>query len=466
MPTALDIPLLLERLAALERRVAEQDARIAELEIHVAERDARIEELETQLAKNSSNSSKPPSSDPPNFERNQSLRNRGKRKPGGQKGHDGNTLKMVDKPDKTLQHKPATTCPSCGTSTRTAEQTVCSRHQVFDIPPPPPPVVTEHQVMQCNCPGCGAKLKGQLPATVASSPTSYGPRIAGFVAYFSVRHYLPYKRLAELVADVFGVSVSTGTIANMIDSAARSFTSTVQAIKNAIGQASVIGSDETFIREAGRTINVWVWGTSYYTYLARGPGRGFDVVEREWPQGFPQATMVSDRLAVQLKVKSHQKQICLHHLLRDCYGIALSKHATEWINQIIEVLLRIIRCGAYGRRCYRNTYKFIEADIDELLDDKYYGMLSAKEEDFHVALKRVRDYLTPCLYEQSVPPDNDQSERDIRGYKVKIKVSNQWRTAKGTEYYCTIRSVIATAIKQGLKPIEVLLGTQQIALGA
>ncbi len=75
-------------------------------------------------------------------------------------------------------------------------------------------------------------------------------------------------------------------------------------------------------------------------------------------------------------------------------------------------------------------------------------MLSAKEEGFHVALKRVRDYLTPCLYEREVPPDNDESERDIRGFKVKSKVSGQWRSAKGTEDFCAIRSVIATAIKR------------------
>ncbi|MFK8056428.1 MAG: transposase [Saprospiraceae bacterium] len=183
---------------------------------------------------------------------------RGKRKPGGQKGHNGTTLKIAGKPDRAYQHKPATTCPGCGASIRTAEQTVCSRQQVFDIPPPPPPVVTEHQIIQCNCPGCGAKLKGELPSEVATSPTSYGPRIAGFVAYFSVRHYLPYKRLAELVADVFGVSVSTGTIVNMIDRIARSFTPTVQAIKTTIGRANVIGSDETFVREGGRKTNIWI----------------------------------------------------------------------------------------------------------------------------------------------------------------------------------------------------------------
>lgn len=461
-----------QRFAELERLVKAQHERIAELESKVvdlkeqlAQRDARIDELETKLARNSSNSSKPPSSDSPNFERNQSRRKTTKRKPGGQKGHDGSTLAMVDAPDETVQHTPPALCPGCGTITSSAELTIASRHQVFDIPPPPPPVVTEHQIMQCNCPGCGAKLRGQLPEAVASSPTSYGLRIAGFVSYFSVRHYLPYKRLAELVSDVFGVKVSTGTIANMIERTARRFIPTVQAIKAAVGQSTAIGSDETFVREAGRKINIWVWCTRYFTYLARGPGRGFDVIEREWPEGLPHATLISDRLAAQLKTPSHKKQVCLHHLLRECYGLAQRKDATSWIEALIDVLLRIVRAGPYGRRCYRQTFEFIEADLAELLDQKYYGMLSAKEEDFHVALRRVHPYLTPCLYSREVSPDNDECERDIRGFKVKVNVSGQWRSAKGTKNYCTIRSVIATALKQALRPIEVLLEEQQIAIG-
>lgn len=466
MAAALNIPLLLERLAALERRVAEQDARIAELENSLAERDARIEELESQLTKNSSNSSKPPSSDPPNFERNQSRRKNSNRKPGGQSGHQGRTLKMVENPTTIIAHAPPSSCPDCGATTQEADFVIQSRHQVFDIPPPPPPIVIEHQVLACQCQGCGKVLSGNLPSDVAAAPTSYGKRIAGFVAYFSVRHYLPYKRLAELLRDVFGVEVSTGTIANMIDRTARHFAPTVAGIKAAIGTASVVGSDETFVREGGRRINIWVWCTRHLTYLARGPGRGFNVVEREWPHGLPNAIMVSDRLAAQLKINSARKQICQHHLLRECYGLAARKDATFWIEELIEVILRTIRAGAYGRRCYRRTAEFIEADLDDLLDTKYNGMISVKEADFLASLAKVRQYMTTCLHVRDVPPDNDECERDIRGGKVKSKVSGQWRSAKGTEDYCTIRSLIATAIKQGLRPIEVMLGTQRVALVA
>lgn len=457
---------LLGRIASLSQLVKQLSDKLLQVNEQLADREARIAELEAKLAKNSKNSSKPPSSDPPNFERNQSRRKNSKRKPGGQSGHQGSTLKMVDDPTTIITHAPPSSCPDCGASTQEADFIIQSRHQVFDIPPPPPPNVTEHRVLACRCQGCGKALSGNLPSDVATAPTSYGKRIAGFVSYFSVRHYLPYKRLAELLRDVFGVEVSTGTIANMIDRTARHFAPTVAGIKAAIGTASVVGSDETFVREGGRRINIWVWCTRKLTYLARGPGRGFNVVEREWPSGLPDTIMVSDRLAAQLKISSARKQICQHHLLRECYGLAARKDATFWIEELIEVLLRIIRAGAYGRRCNRRTFEFIEADLDDLLNTKYNGMISVKEADFLASLAKVRQYMTTCLHVRDVPPDNDECERDIRGGKVKSKVSGQWRSAKGTEDYCTIRSLIATAIKQGLRPIEVMLGTQQVTLAA
>ena len=353
-----DFAKLIARLDALEQRVKEQDVEIAERDARIVELEAKIIELKAKLNKNSSNSSVPPSKDPPNFDRNKTRRkNKGNRKPGGQKGHKGSTRKMVDNPDVTVQHSPPLTCEGCGSSTAGLTIDVVSRHQVFDIPKPPPPIVVEHQVLGCTCGQCGQQLRGSLPKGVSSAPTSFGERISGYAAYLSVRHYLPFARLKELFFNLFGISISTGTLVNMLTRKTEELKPVATQIKNAISKSPVVGADEAYVREAGKKILIWIWCTLQYVYLARGPNRAYEVVEREWPNGFPDSILTSDRLPTQLKTPSAAKQICTHHLLRECNGLIERSDATVWIKFMKEVIKDIIIFGALGRRCYKPRYE-------------------------------------------------------------------------------------------------------------
>jgi len=157
----------------------------------------------------------------------------------------------------------------------------------------------------------------------------------------------------------------------------------------------------------------------------------------------------------------------VHHLLRECRGLEQRKNATPWIEIMMAVLKDIVTYGALGRSCYRTTYELLEADLDELLDDKWieHGYLPAGELRLYKGLRKQRKKLTTCLYKKNVPPDNDDAERGIRGAKVKMNVSSQWRSQSGTERYCTIRSIIATAIRQGLRPLDILMGTKKLNFG-
>lgn len=469
------IPELIARLNALELRVEKQDIENAGLAALLSERDAYIVELKAEiidlkakLNKNSSNSSVPPSKDPPNFDRNKTRRrNKRKRKPGGQRGHKGSTRKMVDNPDVTVQHSPPPICQGCGSSTEGLTFEVFSRHQVSDIPKPPPPIVTEHQVLGCTCGKCGQKLRGSLPEGVSSAPFSFGERISGYAAYLSVRHYLPFARLKELFLTLFGISISTGTLVNMLTRKTEELKPVATQIKTAISKSAVVGADEAYVREAGKKILIWIWCTLRYVYLARGPNRAYEVVEREWPNGFPNSILTSDRLPTQLKTPSAANQICTHHLLRECNGLSERSDATVWIEFMKEVIKDIIIFGALGRRCYKPRYESIEIDLDELLHDKWQEnlRLPAGELTLYKGLRRQREHLTTCLYHRDVPPDNDAAERGIRGAKVKMNVSNQFRSKTGTEQYCIIRSVIATALLQGIGALDVLTTKKSLNFG-
>ena len=162
---------------------------------------ARISELERRLGLNSSNSGKPPSSDGlKKPARVSSLRERSGKKPGGQKGHKGETLRQVADPNEVVNHYPPA-CSMCGVGLDPKTSVGHSARQVFDLPQPQPLVVTEHRAHDCQCPVCGAKTRALFPDGV-NAPVQYGARITAFVIYLLHYQLLPENRLAALMAEL------------------------------------------------------------------------------------------------------------------------------------------------------------------------------------------------------------------------------------------------------------------------
>ena len=235
--------------------------------------EARIAELERRLGLNSSNSGKPPSSDglkkPP---RVSSLREPSGKKTGGQKGHPGETLCQVEKPDATIDHYPQA-CAGCGEPLTAAMATGHVARQVFDLPEPRPLIVTEHRAHACRCAACGTQTRGAFPEGV-SAPVQYGTRIAAFVLYLLHYQLLPEKRLAVLMADLFGVKLVTATIARISQDCAQRFQGFADALRDHVAAAPVKHMDETGFRIGGKTqwlhIASTVWLTFYRTAAKRG----------------------------------------------------------------------------------------------------------------------------------------------------------------------------------------------------
>src|ERR1035437_9467003 len=173
-----------------------------------------IFELQSRPGFNTFNSGKPPSSDglkkPP---RVASLREPSGNKPGGQKGHEGETLRQVAEPNIIIDHYPQA-CAECGSMLMPAMATGHSARQVFDLPEPQPPVVTEHRAHDCQCATCGARTRAAFPEGV-NAPVQYGQRITAFVLYLLHYQLLPEDRLVELLRDLFGVNLVAATLARM-----------------------------------------------------------------------------------------------------------------------------------------------------------------------------------------------------------------------------------------------------------
>ena len=223
---------------------AQKDALILKLFAEVEALTGRVAELERRLGLNSSNSGKPPSSDglskPP---RTSSLRERSGKKPGGQKGHKGETLRQVADPDEVVDHYPAN-CSGCGGGLSPDTAVEHAARQVFDLPEPRPLAVTEHRVHICRCSGCGVTTRALFPQGV-TAPVQYGTRIAAFAVYLSHYQLLPEDRLVELFADLFGIKLAAATLVRMSRDCAARLGSFVETVRDKVALAAVKHLDET-----------------------------------------------------------------------------------------------------------------------------------------------------------------------------------------------------------------------------
>src|SRR5262252_3609964 len=199
----------------LQQKYAAVIAENRALKERVAGQKERIGELERRLGLNSTNSSKPPSSDglkkPPRLPRVRSLRERSSKKSGGQKGHRGETLRPVENPDVIVNHYPET-CANCAWEVPTDTSAGYRSRQVVDIPEPKV-VVTEHRAHGCACPNCAAITWASFPENV-KAPVQYGARICALVVYLLNYQLLPEDRLAQLMSDLFGLKMVPATIAD------------------------------------------------------------------------------------------------------------------------------------------------------------------------------------------------------------------------------------------------------------
>ena len=203
----------------------------------------RIDYLEKQLAKDSSNSSKPPSTD--GFKRQhktKSMRKKTGKKPGGQPGHKGHTLKMVDEPNEIVRHI-LEECPVCKHSLEDTKPIDTKKRQVFDIPPPTI-IVTEHQAEVKECPHCNTKSTAAFPDDV-SNFTQYGTRIKAYASYLMNYQLLPFDRTAKAFSDLFNHKISTGTLANFKREAFDNLSPFEKKIKKLLKKSNVINVDET-----------------------------------------------------------------------------------------------------------------------------------------------------------------------------------------------------------------------------
>lgn len=438
------IVLTKDEYAELLATNARLEARVKELEALVKELLSQINRL--TIKKNSNNSSIPPSTDL--LRKNNSLRTKSGKKPGGQPGHAGSTLTMTATPDETHKLIP-NYCNECGAGLAEVEATYESKRQVVELPPIKP-LYIEYQSYSKTC-ICGHIQAGDYPLGVTNH-IQYGASIEAMIGYQSVYQYTPFKRLSELFKHCFNLPISEGSIDTILKRLSAKAQPIYQAIKAQIENSKQVGADETGAKINGKKGWVWTWQNALTTFIAASMNRGQQTIQTLFPNGFVNAILNSDRWVPQLNTYAKGHQLCTSHLLRDLkYLIELDK--TTWANKVKQLLLKALelkkQCHEYARN--HPAIMEIETTMDDLLAQP---LDKSKTLTFQKAILKHRGYVFTFLYYAEVPPDNNGSERAIRNIKVKQKVSGQFKT--GLNYFCILRSVIDTCIKNKVDVFESL----------
>ncbi|HET9655173.1 MAG TPA: IS66 family transposase [Kineosporiaceae bacterium] len=325
-----------EELAALN---GELRATVGALTERLDLLEAENAELKRRLGQNSQNSSKPPSSDSPFVKpAPRSLRRRSGRKPGGQPGHPGSTLELVDNPNERLRHEPGR-CTGCGGDLSGAPQVGVERRQVVDLPPVSVQV-TEHQLIARRC-GCGTTTCGAAPDGV-SAPVPYGPRITAIVLYLCVGQFLSKKRTAQALAELFDVPVSEGTVVTMTRRAADGLDGFVAEVADRIAHAEVAGFDETGLRVAGKLHWVHCARTGKYTLITCHPKRGVKGIDAAGVLGRFHGVAVHDAWAPYDTYAEPEHQLCCAHALRELAAVTDAAPADAdwcWATQAADALV-------------------------------------------------------------------------------------------------------------------------------
>ena len=439
---------------------------MAELQQTVATLNARVQELEVRLAKDSHNSSKPPSSDGL-AKRPKSLRppnGQSGRDSGGQPGHPGRTLRWDTHPDHVIIHRP-TVCAGCGTDLQEApDDAACgvTRRQVHDLPPQRL-LVTEHQGLHQICPHCRKINRGTFPDAV-TQPVQYGPRLQGLCVYLQQYQLLPFARTQQLLSDLFDCPLSQGTLAAMLGRCHERLAPVEAIIRAALTAAPVAHFDETGLRQEGRLHWLHSASTRHLTYYAHHTQRGRVALNAHALLPGYKGTAVHDAFVSYFGYTDCAHALCNAHLLREL--IALHEAGQAWAGELA-TLLREIKHSVQSAQTAGHTQ--LAPAQEDAFRARYQTLLGeglasnpppvasgkrgrTKQSPAKNLLDRLRRHQSEVLKfmtDFAVPFDNNLAERDLRMMKVRQKVSGGFRSSKGTSMFCRIRGYISTLRKQG-----------------
>ena len=393
------------------------------------------------------------------------------KKQGGQKGHKGKGFSITQSPDEVINHMPSKCngCPNFGTCTSCG---VAGKRYEVDIVVDTKVIL--HQTLAFSCPNQNNEvIAGTFPNNITST-MQYGHNLEALVVALNTIGMVSINRTHDLLSDLFGVPISTGTIHNMVWECSNRLEPVVEQIRQKVSQSPIIHFDETGTRVDKKTCWVHNASNDIYAYLTIEDKRGKEGIDSSGVLPNFYGIALHDCWASYWKYDHATHAVCCAHLLRELTGI-IENHSTQtWAQEMLDLLLNMkeVRDKAVFMRKENLSYYYLNSFHKEYsaiierarklnpIPEKQPGKRGRQGKGkIRSLIERLFDYKAEvCLFTKNfaVPFDNNQAERDVRMIKVKTKVSGCFRTKEGAKSFTTIMSYLGTAKKHGFSPLVAL----------
>jgi transposase len=406
----------------------------------------RVAELEAKLGlppKTPENSNVPPS---------QGRKGRRRRPGRPRKGHPGAARALDPDPTRTRALR-ADCCPHCRGDVADAAQTPRESYDHVEIPSVRPEV-TRVTLMGGVCPHCARAFKAAPPADMPPG-SPFGANLRALALHLRFSQGIGFERLAGLFQDVLGVKISEGAFVNMVRAAAAAFAAQSARLLERLRTSPVLASDETGLRVAGQNHWLWVLHHGDAAVLRTAPTRSKRVLEELLGEHRPDY-WISDRYGGQKGFATQGHQFCLAHLIRDAQ-YAVDAGDTGFAPGFLALLRRACRLGGIRDRlsderlaaCQRSFVKQLSA----LLDRTPTHAAGAK---LQRVIAKARRNLFLFVTNRDLAPTNNESERSLRPCVTFRKITGGFRTAWGAHLYADVRSVLETARRRAIPPLQAI----------
>lgn len=439
-----------------------RDRQIAELKAQVAALIARVRELEAQLNQNSTNSSKPPSSDPPGAARVPKVPTG--RKPGGQPGHKPHKRDMVppERVDERIDLPAPKKCSHCERALAGRDMEP-RRHQVVEVPPIEPHI-TEYRCHGKECAGCGAETYADLPPEIAGRV--FGDRLTAIIVLLSGKFRLSKRKMQDALSDLLGVRISLGAISNREAEVAEALAPPATEAEGAIREADAANADETGWfegKENGRAKRAWLWvvATAMVAVFRISSSRGSEVIKGLLSEHF-NGFLTTDRWCAYNWYDLALRQLCWSHLTRDFQGFIdrggegarIGGLLMKMRNQMFKWWHRV-RDGTMTRLEFGRRMKTVIRGVGRLLRE---ASVCAEKKTANMALEmlKLESAMWTFVQVEGVEPTNNFGENVIRHAVMYRKTSFGTQSPEGSRFVERILTVVTTLRLQKRNVLEYL----------
>ena len=347
----------------------------------------------------------------------------------------------------------AQACGHCGADVSRAPQTARHAYDHIEIPRIAP-IVTRVTLFGGTCPCCAKTFKAPPPPQM-SPHSPFGPNLRAMAIHLRFTQGIAFERLAALLSDMLGLEISEGALVNILDAAQDPFAAQTETIRRRLLAGHVLQSDETGLRVGKKNWWLWVFHHGDSAVFKAEPSRAKAVVSQFLGDVRPDY-WVSDRYGGQMGWALKETQVCLAHLIRDVQ-YAIDEGDTIVAPDLRHLLGRACRIGQKRPHLRDATLKAYEARLDASLDRILARTPAcAAGVKLQNTFRKIRAHLFVFVTRRDLPPTNNGSERALRPAVTFRKITNGFRTAWGAKLYANIRSVLETARRRSIGPLDAI----------